>query len=138
MLKEEARIDILINNAGIAAPPYSLTEDGFELQFGVNHLGHFLLTNLLLDRIKEGPAGRIVTVSSMGHTFGKINFDDLQSKQSYSRMGAYGQSKLASILFTQSLAKKLKGSNVTAYCLHPGSVITDLGRHVPAPVVSVL
>lgn len=99
-LEEEPRIDILINNAGVMIPPYSKTADGFELQFGVNHLGHFLLTNLLLDRIKKSRAGRIVNVSSMAHLHGKINFGDLQSKQSYSRTAAYSQSKLANILFT--------------------------------------
>ncbi len=135
-LDEESRIDILVSNAGVMIPPYSTTEDGFELQFGVNHLGHFLLTNLLLERIKKSPNGRIVTVSSLGHTSGKINFDDLQSKKSYSRWGAYAQSKLANILFTQSLAKRLRGTNVTAYSLHPGSVLTDLQRHVPGPLVS--
>ena len=135
-LEEDSRIDILINNAGVMIPPYSTTEDGFELQFGVNHLGHFLLTNLLLERIKKAPAGRIITVSSRAHSGGKINFDDLQSKQSYSRTGAYAQSKLANILFTQSLAKRLRGTNTTAYSLHPGSVITDLQRHVPGALVS--
>ena len=134
-LEEESRIDILVNNAGVMIPPYSTTKDGFELQFGVNHLGHFLLTSLLLDRIKEAPAGRVVTVSSMGHMAGRINFDDLQSKKSYSKMGAYAQSKLANILFTQSLAKRLKGTSVTAYSLHPGSVLTELQRHVPWPLV---
>lgn len=137
-LEEEPRIDILINNAGVMIPPFSTTKDGFELQFGVNHLGHFLLTNLLLDRIKKAPAGRVVTVSSMAHRSGRINFEDLQSKQSYSRMGAYAQSKLANILFTQSLAKRLRGTNVTAYSLHPGSVLTELQRHVPGPLVFIL
>jgi NAD(P)-dependent dehydrogenase (short-subunit alcohol dehydrogenase family) len=136
-LEEEPRIDILINNAGVMIPPYATTKEGFELQFGVNHLGHFLLTNLLLERIKEAPAGRILNLSSRGHRRGKINFADLQSKQSYSRMGAYAQSKLANILFTQTLAKKLKETNVTTYSLHPGLVRTDLGRHIPWPAVVV-
>ena len=135
-LGEEPRIDILINNAGVMAPPYTITEDGFELQFGINHLGHFLLTNLLLERIKEAPAGRIVNVSSRTHRRGRINFDDLQSKGSYSRFYAYGQSKLANILFTQSLAKRLRGTNTTAYSLHPGGVKTELGRHFPRVFVS--
>ena len=135
-LEEESHIDILINNAGVCVPPYSTTEDGFELQFGVNHLGHFLLTNLLLDRINRAPAGRIVTVSSAVHAHGKINFDDLQSKQSYSRMGAYAQTKLANVLFTQSLAKRLRGTSTTAYAVHPGTVKTEAARHIPKPLVS--
>ena len=136
ILEEEPRIDILINNAGVMMCPYSKTADGFEMQFGTNHLGHFLLTNLLLDRIKEAPSGRIINVSSLAYRFGKINFDDLNSQQSYSETGAYSQSKLANILFTRSLAKRLEGTNVTANCLHPGAVATELQRHVAWPLVS--
>ena len=129
VLEEEPRLDILINNAGVMACPYTKTEDGFEMQFGVNHLAHFLLTNLLLDRLKEAPSARIVNVSSHGHIMGKINFDDLNSQRSYGAWSAYGHSKLANILFTRSLAKRLEGTNVTANALHPGSVKTELGRH---------
>jgi len=96
ILEEESRVDILINNAGIMRCPYWKTEDGFEMQFGVNHLGHFLLTNLLLDRIKESPAGRIVVVSSLAHTRAKrINFDDINSENCYNPGVAYAQIKLA-------------------------------------------
>ena len=130
VLDEEPHIDILINNAGVMACPYTKTADGFELQFGVNHLAHFLLTNLLLDRLKEAPSARIVTVSSIGHAAGKINFDDLQFEKSYNKWVAYFQSKLANVLFARSLAKRLQGTNVTAYSLHPGAVRTELGRHV--------
>ena len=130
ILDKELRIDVLINNAGVMVPPYTKTADGFELQFGVNHLAHFLLTNLLLDRLKQAPSARIVNVSSLAHEWGKINFDDLQSEVSYSRGGAYGQSKLANVLFTRSLARRLQGTNVTAYSVHPGSVRTELGRHI--------
>ena len=137
ILAEERRIDLLINNAGVMVPPYSTTEDGFELQIGVNHLAHFLLTNLLLERLKEAPSARIVNVSSSAHQVGKINFDDLQSKSSYSRMGAYAQSKLANIVFTRSLARRLEGGNVTAFSLHPGVVRTELARHVPFFLVSL-
>ena len=112
-------------------PPYTKTADGFELQFGVNHLAHFLLTNLLLDRIKEAPSARIVNVSSMAHMWGKINFDDLQWEASYNKYRAYSQSKLANVLFSRTLAQRLQGTSVTAYSLHPGSVRTELGRHVP-------
>ena len=109
--------------------PYSKTKDGFELQFGINHLGHFLLTNLLLDRLKESAPSRIVNVSSLAHQWGSINFDDLMSKKSYNKILAYGQSKLANILFTRELARRLEGTGVTAYSLHPGSVRTELQRH---------
>ena len=129
VLEEEPRLDILINNAGVMACPYTKTEDGFEMQFGVNHLAHFLLTNLLLDRLTEAPSARIVNLSSLAHAFGKINFDDLNSEQSYGSWSAYGQSKLANILFTRSLAKRLEGTNVTVNAVHPGSVITELQRH---------
>ena len=130
VLKEESRIDILINNAGIMDCPYWKTEDGFEMQLGVNHLGHFLLTNLLLDRLKAAPAARIVSVSSVAYTMTKgINFDDINSEKSYNAWTAYGQSKLANILFTRSLGKRLRGTNVIANCLHPGGIMTDLQRH---------
>ncbi|XP_065887759.1 retinol dehydrogenase 13-like [Dysidea avara] len=131
ILEEESRIDILINNAGIMRCPYWKTEDGFEMQFGVNHLGHFLLTNLLLDRIKESPASRIVVVSSRAHTRAKgINFDDINSENSYDPGVAYAQSKLANNLFTLALSKRLSGANVTVNCLHPGVIYTELGRHL--------
>ena len=130
VLEEEPTIDILINNAGVMACPYSKTEDGFEMQFGVNHLAHFLLTNLLLDRLKESSTARIVTVTSIAYRLVKrIKFDDLNSEKSYSPLVAYGQSKLANILFTRSLAKRLAGTSVIANCLHPGVIRTELGRH---------
>ena len=140
VLKEESHIDILINNAGIMSCPYWKTEDGFEMQFGVNHLGHFLLTNLLLDRLKKAPAARIVNVSSLAYkrTNG-INFDDINSEQSYIPRAAYSQSKLANILFTRSLAKRLEGTRVTANSLHPGVICTELGRHMSKlKIVSIL
>ena len=129
VLEEEPRLDILINNAGVMACPYTKTEDGFEMQFGVNHLAHFLLTNLLLDRLKEAPSARIVNLSSLAHALGKINFDDLNSEKSYGSWSAYGQSKLANILFTRSLAKRLENTNVIVNAVHPGSVRTELQRH---------
>ena len=135
VLAEEPRLDILINNAGIMRCPNWKTEDGFEMQFGVNHLGHFLLTNLLLDRIKEAPAGRIVVVSSLGHKRAKeINFDDINSTQSYDPKFAYGQSKLANNLFTIALHKRLAGTNVIVNCLHPGIIYTELGRYMEIPL----
>ena len=105
MLEEEPHIDVLINNAGVMDTPYTKTEDGFELQFGVNYLAHFLLTNLLLECLKEAPAARVVNVSSRAHELGEINFDDLMSERRYKPHGAYRRSKLDNILFTQALAK---------------------------------
>ena len=138
VLSEESRIDILINNAGVMYCSFGRTEDGFETQFGVNHLGHFLLTNLLLDKIKQAPEGRIITVSSMGHTFpSKLNLDTINSEAHYSPYDAYHQSKLANVLFTKALAKRLTGTNVTANSLHPGAVDTELLRHTILVTVSV-
>ncbi|KAK7507085.1 hypothetical protein BaRGS_00001936, partial [Batillaria attramentaria] len=126
----EPHVDILINNAGIMRCPKMLTEDGFEMQLGVNHLGHFLLTMLLLDKIKASAPSRIVNVSSLAHVRGQINFDDLNTAKSYDPGVAYAQSKLANVLFTRELAKKLDGTGVTVNALHPGVVKTELGRHM--------
>ncbi|KAH8386521.1 hypothetical protein KR093_001037, partial [Drosophila rubida] len=131
---EETRLDLLVNNAGIMACPRSLTADGYEQQFGVNHLGHFLLTNLLLDRLKQASPSRIVVVSSAAHLFGKINREDLMSERNYGKFfGAYSQSKLANILFTRKLSQLLQGTGVTVNCCHPGVVRTELNRHFVAP-----
>ncbi|XP_034489879.1 retinol dehydrogenase 12-like [Drosophila innubila] len=131
---EETRLDLLINNAGIMACPRSLTADGYEQQFGVNHLGHFLLTNLLLDRLKQSAPSRIVVVSSIAHLFGRINRDDLMGDRNYRKMmGAYTQSKLANVLFTRKLSTLLQGTGVTVNCCHPGLVRTELNRHFVAP-----
>ncbi|KAH8420005.1 hypothetical protein KR009_004791 [Drosophila setifemur] len=131
---EESRLDLLINNAGVMACPRSLTADGYEQQMGVNHLGHFLLTNLLLDRLKQGSPSRIVVVSSAAHLFGSINREDLMSEKKYSKFfGAYSQSKLANILFTRKLATILKDTGVTVNCCHPGVVRTELNRHFSGP-----
>jgi NAD(P)-dependent dehydrogenase (short-subunit alcohol dehydrogenase family) len=127
-------IDLLINNAGVMMTPKSTTADGFELQFGTNHLGHFAFTGLLLDRVLAAPGSRVVTVSSMGHRFGRIDFDDLQSEKSYSRTGAYGRSKLANLLFTYELQRRLAGTKTIAVAAHPGSSSSELGRNVPALV----
>ncbi|MBB3605114.1 NAD(P)-dependent dehydrogenase (short-subunit alcohol dehydrogenase family) [Mycolicibacterium sp. BK556] len=128
------RIDLLINNAGVMMTPKQTTQDGFELQFGTNHLGHFALTGLLLDRLLATPGSRVVTVSSNGHRFGSINFDDLQSERSYSRAGAYGQAKLANLLFTYELQKRLAGTDTIATAAHPGSSATELGRNLPKAI----
>ncbi|XP_037935648.1 retinol dehydrogenase 12 [Teleopsis dalmanni] len=129
-LAEEPRLDILINNAGLMATPRKLTADGFEQQFGVNHLGHFLLTNLLLERIKASAPSRIIVVSSAAHLLGRIYKNDINSEKSYSKfLGAYCQSKLANILFTRKLAEMLKDTKVTVNALHPGVVRTELTRY---------
>jgi NAD(P)-dependent dehydrogenase (short-subunit alcohol dehydrogenase family) len=126
-------IDLLINNAGVMMPPKSTTKDGFELQFGTNHLGHFALTNLLLDRLVTTPGSRVVTVSSVGHRFARtgINFDDLQSDREYSRLRAYGQSKLANLMFTYELQRRLQGTTTIAVAAHPGGSKTELVRNLP-------
>ncbi|TKS87445.1 Retinol dehydrogenase 12 [Collichthys lucidus] len=131
--KGEPRLNILINNAGVMVCPYGKTADGFEMQIGVNHFGHFLLTHLLIDLIKRSAPARIVTVSSMAHAWGAINLEDINSEKSYDKKGAYSQSKLANVLFTRSLAKRLEGTGVTTYSLHPGVVQTDLWRHLSGP-----
>jgi NAD(P)-dependent dehydrogenase (short-subunit alcohol dehydrogenase family) len=125
------RIDLLINNAGVMMTPKSTTKDGFELQFGTNHLGHFAFTGLLLDRLLPVPGSRVVTVSSIGHRVGRIRFDDLQSERSYGRMRAYGRSKLANLLFTYELERRLVGLNTIAVAAHPGSSSSELSRNVP-------
>ncbi|PNF13961.1 Retinol dehydrogenase 12 [Cryptotermes secundus] len=129
LLKTEDRIHLLINNAGIMACPQGKTEDGFETQFGVNHLGHFLFTCLLLPRIIRSAPARIVIVSSYAHVFGTMHFDDPYLEKSYSPSKAYAQSKLANVLFCNELARRLQGTGVTTYSLHPGIVKTELFRH---------
>lgn len=122
--KKYKKIDVLINNAGGVFGKRSLTADGFEWTFGVNHLAPFLLTNLLLPVLKKSGKARVVTVASMAHIMGRINFDDLMSEKKYADMTAYAQSKLSNILFASELARRLKGSKVTSNSLHPGVVHT--------------
>ena len=119
---------MLINNAGVMAIPRRTTADGFEMQFGTNHLGHFALTGLLLPLILKTPGARVATVSSGIHIIGKINFDDLQSERSYSKWAAYGQAKLANLLFAYELQRKLaaSGSSVISVVAHPGYASTNL------------
>ncbi len=130
------RIDLLINNAGVMTPPKEITTDGFELQFGTNHLGHFAFTGLLLDRLVPVAGSRIVTVSSIGHRFarGGIRFADLQWERGYNRLVAYGQSKLANLMFTYELQRRLVGRHTTALAAHPGGSDTELARHLPSAV----
>lgn len=124
----EERLDILINNAGVLANSYRKTEDGFELHFGINFLGHFLLTNLLLDLLKKSSPSRIIHVSSIGHRYGNIHWDDLNMERCFNGVDAYSQSKLMNILFSLELSKRLEGTGVTSNSLHPGAVNTDIFR----------
>ena len=136
--KNEARLDVLINNAGLFFmndKTLTRTEDGFETHMGVNHLGHFLLTNLLLDLLKKSAPSRIVVVSSVthnlrGYTTTGFNFENMNGEIDYKSSAAYGQSKLANILFTRELARRLDGTGVTANSLHPGVIKTDIGRNL--------
>jgi len=132
------RIDLLINNAGVMYTPKSTTKDGFELQFGTNHLGHFAFTGLLLDRLLPVAGSRIVTVSSVGHRIlADIHFDDLQWERRYNRVAAYGQAKLANLLFTYELQRRLAPNGTTiAVAAHPGMSDTELMRNMPAPLIT--
>lgn len=127
-------VDVLINNAGVMAPPYSKTEDGFELQLGANYLGHFLLTGLLFETIVKTPHSRVVTLSSLVHKNGVINFDDLQSETNYDAMKAYSQSKLACLIFSFELQRRLEkvgNLQTISTASHPGIADTELSRNMP-------
>ncbi|KAM9801203.1 uncharacterized protein ACB057_008268 [Neosynchiropus ocellatus] len=142
-LRAEARLDILINNAGVYMQ--GRTQDGFGMMFGVNHLGHFLLTNLLLDRLKQCKPSRVVNLSSLAHNFGKIDFDCLNKHQALGLGSSFGQvlqvysdSKLCNVLFTHELAKRLKDSGVTCYSLHPGAINSELARNTSSTLLLFL
>ncbi|PVZ99710.1 hypothetical protein BB558_004256 [Smittium angustum] len=124
------KLHLLINNAGIMACPYMTTKDGIEMQFGTNHVGHFVITTELLDTIKASAPARIINVSSLGHIIGDFNKEKILEKSKYGEMGNYGNSKLANIMFTICLAKKLEGTGVTANALHPGPISTNITRNV--------
>ncbi|XP_075221800.1 retinol dehydrogenase 13-like isoform X2 [Lycorma delicatula] len=127
---EHKRLDVLINNAGVMNCPKEVTEDGIEMQLGVNHMGHFLLTNLLLDKLKESAPSRIVVLSDIAYRKGEIHKEDLNLDKSYIPEVAYRQSKLANMMFVKELDKRLKGTNVTVNAVNPGVVDTDLVRHM--------
>ena len=137
---EFTTLDVLINNAGVIPPKRTETADGLETQFAVNYLAGFLLTNLLLDTLKASAPSRIINISSNSHTSATINFDDLQSTQSYNPQHVYPQTKLGNILFTYELARRLDGTQVTANCLHPGVVATRLlnDYNGASPLVSLM
>lgn len=120
-------LDLLVNNAGVVSLKRDTTSDGFESMLGINHLGHFLLTNLLLDLLKRAPEGRIVNVASGAYKWGRIHFDDPHLTKGFNVAKGYGQSKLANILFTRELARRLAGTKATVNCLHPGGVATSIG-----------
>ena len=130
----ELRLDVLVNNAGVMMPPKTLTQDGFELQFGVNHLGHFALTGHLLDLLSRTPGARVVNVSSGAHRSGRIDFDDPHAERSYSKTGRYQMSKAANLYFTFELARRCKksGLDITSLACHPGVAETELSRTFPA------
>lgn len=133
-LQGHDRLDILVNNAGAVNTRRTETPDGVETTWAVNHLAPFLLTNELLDLLKGTPGARVVNVSSDAHRGARINWDDVEGKRSYSAFGAYGQSKLANILFTRELARRLRGSGVTVNAAHPGFVSTGFGKNDGGPI----
>lgn len=134
---KEPQLDILINNAGIMMPPYELTEDGFESQFGVNHLGPFALTGLLLKKLKQNPGARVVSTSSIAHKRGKINFDDINAEKRYSAVQRYAMSKIANLYFAYELQRRLAaaGENTISVAAHPGIADTELTRYLPGALM---
>jgi NAD(P)-dependent dehydrogenase (short-subunit alcohol dehydrogenase family) len=137
-LRTLPRIDVLINNVGGYWDTRHVTADNLERTFALNHLAPFLLTSLLLERLKESAAARVITVASNAHALGRIDFDDLQGERSYSGSRAYDQSKLANVLFTYELARRLRGTSVTANAVHPGVVNTSFGAEDPGTVQRLL
>lgn len=135
--RQYQQLHVLVNNAGAMHMRRTLTEDGLETTFALNHLAYFLLTNLLLDVIKASAPSRIINVSSDSHFRGKINFDDPQGEKRYSAMGAYSQSKLANVMFSAALTKRLQGTGVTVNAVHPGAVATGFARN-NGPLVSLI
>jgi NAD(P)-dependent dehydrogenase (short-subunit alcohol dehydrogenase family) len=128
------RLHVLVNNAGLILGQRTVTEDGLEGTFALNHLGYFLLTDLLLDVLKASAPARIVSVASEAQRMGHLDFDDLQAERSYGALRAYGQSKLANIVFTYELARRLEGTGVTANVLHPGAVASNFGETARGPL----
>ena len=141
VLERCERVDVLVNNAGGVNKTRRLSADGIEATFAVNHLGYFLLTNLLLDRLVRSAPARVVTVASVGHRHGTLDFDDLGYERGYSIMKAYARSKLANVLFAAELARRLEGTGVTSNSLHPGAVATNIWSGAPLwakPIILLL
>jgi NAD(P)-dependent dehydrogenase (short-subunit alcohol dehydrogenase family) len=138
VLEAYPRLDVLINNVGGFWATRHVTADGLEHTFAVNHLAAYLLTNLLLDRLKASAPARVVTVASNAQSLGKIDFEDLQGERTYSGQTAYNQSKLADVMFTYELARRLEGTGVTATVLHPGVVRTGFGAEDPSRIFKLL
>ena len=138
IVAREPRLDVLVNNAGIMHAPFEQTKDGFESQFGVNHLGTFALTGLLLEKLAEQKGSRVVVTSSQAHRMGSIDFDDLAAEKSYSKVGRYNQSKLANLLHMYELDRRLRarGAPTIAVACHPGIAETELSRHWPQAIMS--
>jgi len=134
----EPRIDVLVNNAGAVFLSRKTSVDGLEMTFATNHMAYFVVTNILLDRLKATPGARIVSTASDAHRSGKLDFDDLQSEKSYGSFRVYGTSKLCNILFTRELARRLDGADVTANCLHPGFVGTRFGQNNASNILTKL
>lgn len=140
LVEKEPRLDVLLNNAGIMMPPREETADGFESQFGVNHLGTFALTGLLLDKLAKGKEPRVVITASMAHRSGRIDFDDINAENSYSRWGRYAMSKLANLLHMYELDRRLRAADspIIAVACHPGVADTELTKNFPSIMVSLL
>jgi len=137
VVAKEKRLDILINNAGIMVPPYELTQDGFESQFGVNHLGPFALTSLLLEKLRTNPGARIVSTSSIAHKRGKILFDDINAQKKYNTIARYSMSKIANLYFAYELQRRLasNGDDAISVAAHPGIADTELSRYLPGALM---
>lgn len=140
LIAHEPELHGLVNNAGVMMPPWQLTQDGFELQFGVNHLGHFALTMGLLDQLEQTVGARVVNVASAAHRFGRIDFEDLQAERQYRPSQRYAMSKLANLLFTFELQRRLSGARrrTLALACHPGGADTELARYIPQQIYRVL
>ena len=125
------RSHLLVNNAGVMACPLERTEQGWEMQFGTNHMGHFLLTCLLVPQLRAGAPGRVVNLSSAGHRFADVDFEDPNyESRAYDKWESYGQSKTANVLFSVELNRRLSGAGIEAFAVHPGGIMTNLGRHL--------